>query len=188
MSTALRTAPVEADVYLRTTRKLAAAGELLAKRVADSHEGLVAVLDLDGFGGVNRRFGVVVGAALLDRVEQSLRDAMAGCGDACALGGDQFVVVQAGRPDAAATAQALLRAVRRAGVRAPRLRRVRVTATAGLARWPAHGGTGGAVLAAAERARRSAKLSRPGNSWAEPAWPRVPAPAAGTGSRIRGRA
>ena len=138
--------------------KFSAAGQLLAGRLANAGDGLVVVLDIDGFNRVNERHGIKVADSLLAGIETSLCNAVPNHADACALGGDQFLVVVPGRQHAAAVAQLLCRAVSRTAVYTPYGRRVGVTATAGISRWPSDGRTGGAVLAAADRALRRARI------------------------------
>ncbi len=159
--------PDEASVYRRAETGLSVGGRLLSERLAGSSDGLVAVLDLDRFGRINEQHGVDIGDALLAHIERSLQGAVEGWGDALALGGDQFLAVFPGHPSPAEAAPILLAAVRRTAAHTRFRRRVRVTATAGLARWPEHGRTGGILVAAADRALRQAKAAVERNGWAE---------------------
>ncbi|HMJ02497.1 MAG TPA: diguanylate cyclase, partial [Conexibacter sp.] len=56
-----------------------------------------AFFDLDGFKGYNDTFGHAAGDMLLDRLAGRLADAVAGCGRAYRLGGDEFCVLLDGR-------------------------------------------------------------------------------------------
>ena len=82
-------------------RKLFADLDELTRRPAGAEPALLGVLDLDGFKVYNDRFGHPAGDALLARMGEALRAALAADGAAYRLGGDEFCVVAHG-PDAAA--------------------------------------------------------------------------------------
>ncbi|WP_082100209.1 putative bifunctional diguanylate cyclase/phosphodiesterase [Demequina maris] len=66
-------------------------GDLLAQPDADSRVGVIAV-DLDGFKGLNDRFGHAIGDNALVHVAGVLRTATGGRGTVARLGGDEFVI------------------------------------------------------------------------------------------------
>jgi diguanylate cyclase (GGDEF)-like protein len=111
------------------------------------------LLDLDGFGVVNKALGHAAGDALLARVGERLR---ASAGPACAvgrLGGDEFAVVAYGEA-AGNLAQALLRALAQCGEEARP-----VSACIGVAQAPRDGADADALLRAGDIALRVAKRS-----------------------------
>ena len=65
--------------------------DLLAQPDADTHVGVIAV-DLDGFKGLNDRFGHAIGDSALVHVAGVLRAATGGRGTVARLGGDEFVI------------------------------------------------------------------------------------------------
>ncbi|WP_082098824.1 putative bifunctional diguanylate cyclase/phosphodiesterase [Demequina iriomotensis] len=65
--------------------------DLLAKPDADTRVGVIAV-DLDGFKGLNDRFGHAAGDSALVHVAGVLRAATGGRGTVARLGGDEFVI------------------------------------------------------------------------------------------------
>jgi diguanylate cyclase (GGDEF)-like protein len=116
----------------------------------------VFCLDLDGFKGVNDRFGHASGDAVLvavaDRLRASVRD-----GDfVCRLGGDEFVVLLPNITDgeAAAVARRIIARVSEPFEFAPA---ARVGASIGLASAPRDGTTADELLSAADRAMYEAK-------------------------------
>lgn len=127
------------------------AGRLLA--AATKHTaGTVLVLDIDGMGAVNRRWGTDLGDQLLAAVDTALRRAVVGRGGATAFGGDQFLVVVTGRHRPAAVVRELRRTVHRV-----RIGRARVTASAGCCSWVGTSPSAGALLAAAAASLARAK-------------------------------
>ncbi|MBP2178829.1 diguanylate cyclase (GGDEF)-like protein [Amycolatopsis magusensis] len=77
---------------------------------ATSHPLAVALVDLDGFKGVNDRHSHAEGDDVLRVVASTLRDALRGDDIVARYGGDEFIVLLPGAPVSAAT-QALSRAV-----------------------------------------------------------------------------
>jgi diguanylate cyclase (GGDEF)-like protein len=65
----------------------------LLPTIDDSHELLVAMLDLDGFKIYNDTFGHAAGDAMLARLAGRLNVAVAGSGTAYRMGGDEFCVL-----------------------------------------------------------------------------------------------
>jgi diguanylate cyclase (GGDEF)-like protein len=119
----------------------------------------VVLLDLDGFKEVNDALGHTHGDALLRHVAQRLQ---AGAGDAVVarLGGDEFGVVLLDADDPVAVTRRL-----REAVEEPLMldeMRLRVTASAGIARWPADGEDADALLRHADVAMYVAKGERTG--------------------------
>src|SRR4051812_17196979 len=58
--------------------------------VADDRPSVLALFDLDGFKAYNDTFGHPAGDALLRRLGEQLAAAVAGCGNAYRMGGDEF--------------------------------------------------------------------------------------------------
>jgi diguanylate cyclase (GGDEF)-like protein len=111
------------------------------------------LLDLDGFGIVNKSLGHTAGDALLASVGERLR-ASTGAGRAVGrLGGDEFAVVTRGE-DVGNFAQTLLRAVEECGDETRR-----VSACVGVAQSPRDGCDTEALLRASDIALRVAKRS-----------------------------
>jgi diguanylate cyclase (GGDEF)-like protein len=131
-----------------------AAGRLLAA-TAGARAGTVVLLDVDGMGGVNRRFGTEVGDLLLARIEAALRDAVTGRGGVACYGGDQFLAVLTGRHRSPAAARDLRRAVR-----AVRVGRVSVRASLGTCTWSGERPPAGVLLTAAAGSLDRAKRRR----------------------------
>ena len=92
------------------------------------------VLDLDGFKGVNDRFGHPVGDDLVTRVGALLRDTVRTTDIVARLGGDEFVVIlpEAGPEDAKRLATRILEAVRACGQITVGDQHAQVTASIGL--------------------------------------------------------
>ena len=165
MWTRLERTPDEGRIYQRSIACMTHAGCQLSDHLRRADRGLVAVLDLDAFGRINERFGVVRADALLLAIEHSLQRAVATDGLANALGGDQFLVTVVGNPDPSKLAEGLLRTVRRTTLTTRLGYRVRVSATAGVARWPDDGTSGGDLIAAADAALRHAKSTTASGTW-----------------------
>jgi diguanylate cyclase (GGDEF)-like protein len=131
---------------------------VLGNHVAAAATGLVVVLDVDDMSAVNARHGDDVGDRLLRVAETNLRGALSDVGDVVRLGGDQFLVVLPGQPSTATVLAMITAAFRRSRVRTRTARSVRVTASAGWARWIGTDAAGvvpaaGARLVAAKAAR-----------------------------------
>lgn len=120
----------------------------------------VVYLDLDGFKEVNDTLGHDAGDRLLEMVGQRLVAAVRQVDTVARVGGDEFAVVLwqvNGAPDAASVASKLLDTVsKQYGVRG---RPVRITISAGVAIYPAHGYDAATLLESADLALREAKHS-----------------------------
>jgi len=142
--------------------------QLLADRVslaiahARRNTGALSVvyLDLDGFKGVNDTLGHDAGDRLLEMVGQRLVAAVREVDTVARVGGDEFAIVLwqvNGALDAASVASKLLETVsKQYGVRG---RTVKITVSAGVAIYPAHGGDAAALLKSADLALHEAKRS-----------------------------
>jgi two-component system, cell cycle response regulator len=78
---------------LGNRRLLARDLEHPARRIADGERLLVVLFDLNGFKQYNDSFGHPAGDALLVRLGENLRRAMAGRGSAYRMGGDEFCIL-----------------------------------------------------------------------------------------------
>jgi diguanylate cyclase (GGDEF)-like protein len=116
----------------------------------------VFCLDLDGFKGVNDRFGHAAGDAVLVAVADRLRASVRDADFVCRLGGDEFVVLLPNITDseAAAVARRIISRVSEPFEFAPA---ARVGASIGLASAPRDGTTADELLSAADRAMYEAK-------------------------------
>jgi diguanylate cyclase (GGDEF)-like protein len=120
----------------------------------------VVYLDLDGFKEVNDTLGHDAGDYLLEMVGQRLTAAVREVDTVARVGGDEFAIVLwqvNGALDAASVASKLLKTVsKQYGVRG---RTVRITVSAGVAIYPAHGDDAAALLKSADLALHEAKHS-----------------------------
>lgn len=116
----------------------------------------VFCVDLDGFKGVNDRFGHAAGDAVLVAVAKRLRASVRDADVVCRLGGDEFVVLlpHITESEAAIVAQRIISSVSEPFEFAPA---VRVGASIGLASAPRDGTTADELLSAADRAMYEAK-------------------------------
>jgi diguanylate cyclase (GGDEF)-like protein len=113
----------------------------------------VIILDLDKFKTLNDTYGHLAGDDVLRGVGAALKNCTR-AGDLIArYGGEEFVLLLPGATadDAIATARRVREVLR--GVEGPRT----ITASLGIAGWPAHGSTGPELLAAADGALYEAK-------------------------------
>ncbi|RKS79901.1 diguanylate cyclase (GGDEF)-like protein [Motilibacter peucedani] len=119
----------------------------------------VGFLDLDGFKGVNDRFGHAAGDELLVHVARLLERVLRRSDTLARLGGDEFAVLleACDRVEAAAVAAAVLEALR-APV-ALRGSTVAVSASIGMATWAPSGGSAGDELPSADALLRRADLA-----------------------------
>ncbi|MEM1031102.1 MAG: response regulator PleD [Myxococcota bacterium] len=127
----------------------------LARRRGDSPA--VLFIDLDGFKAVNDELGHEAGDQLLRVVAQRLRASVREADTVARLGGDEFAVLlqDAGAGDVVTPTQRIIEALaRRIQVGA---RKVRVTASVGIATYPMHGEDPAALLRAADTAMYDAK-------------------------------
>jgi diguanylate cyclase (GGDEF)-like protein len=116
----------------------------------------VFCLDLDGFKGVNDRFGHAAGDAVLVAVANRLRASVRDADCVCRLGGDEFVILLPNISDreAADIAHRIVSRVSEPFEFAPT---ARVGASIGLASAPRDGMTADDLLSAADRAMYEAK-------------------------------
>ena len=116
----------------------------------------VFCLDLDGFKGVNDRFGHAAGDAVLVAVADRLRASVRDFDFVCRIGGDEFVILLPNITDgeAAAVARRIISRVSEPFEFAPT---ARVGASIGLASAPRDGVTADELLSAADRAMYEAK-------------------------------
>lgn len=116
----------------------------------------VFCLDLDGFKGVNDRFGHAAGDAVLVAVANRLRACVRDADYVCRLGGDEFVILLPNMTDgeAAAIARRIISRISEPFEFAPT---ARVGASIGLASAPRDGMTADELLSAADRAMYEAK-------------------------------
>jgi diguanylate cyclase (GGDEF)-like protein len=116
----------------------------------------VFCLDLDGFKGVNDRFGHAAGDAVLVAVANRLRASVRDADFVCRIGGDEFVILLPKITDgeAAAVARRIISRVSEPFEFAPA---ARVGASIGLASAPRDGITADELLSAADRAMYEAK-------------------------------
>ena len=123
---------------------------------ASSSKLTVFCLDLDGFKGVNDRFGHAAGDAVLVAVADRLRTSVRDTDFVCRIGGDEFVILLPNITDgeAAAVARRIISRVPEPFEFAPS---ARVGASIGLASAPRDGFTADELLSAADRAMYEAK-------------------------------
>ena len=123
----------------------------LARRTAAALS--VVIIDLDHFKGLNDTFGHLAGDDVLRGVGAALRRCTRQGDFVARYGGEEFVLLLPGSPadDAVAAARRVREVLRE--VEGPRA----VTASLGIASWPADGVTGTELLAAADSALYAAK-------------------------------
>ena len=113
----------------------------------------VIILDLDKFKSLNDTYGHLAGDDVLRGVGAALRQCTRQGDLVARYGGEEFVLLLPGASEEDAVAAARrVRGVLR-GVDGPRT----ITASLGIASWPAHGSTGPELLAAADAALYEAK-------------------------------
>lgn len=145
--------------HLYNSRWLRDSGERDITRAArDGRPLALLLIDLDHFKTVNDHSGHAAGDLVLQRVATRLRTTVRGADAIVRLGGEEFVALlhDCDAAGAEVVAEAMRMAVRDialpAGCDLPRL-----TASIGIAVYPAHGGDLDQLLAAADRAMYSAK-------------------------------
>jgi diguanylate cyclase (GGDEF)-like protein len=113
----------------------------------------VIILDLDKFKTLNDTYGHLAGDDVLRGVGAALRTCVRQGDLVARYGGEEFVLLLPGAAvdDAVATARRVREVLR--GVEGPRV----ITASLGIASWPAHGASGPELLAAADSALYEAK-------------------------------
>ena len=144
---------------LANRRQCDAAIEAELARASRGGGGFALVLaDLDGFKGVNDRYGHPVGDAVLREFATVLRDGVREGDTAARWGGEEFAVVvaQADLEAAAALAERLRSALERRVVLAPDGSRITLTASFGVAAHPG-ADTAAELVAAADAALYAAK-------------------------------
>ena len=129
----------------------------VARHARTGHQFAIVALDLDGFKLVNDRFGHSAGDEVLADVAAALRAAVREQDTAARLGGDEFCVLapETGTDGAERLAARVESAVSGAtgGLRG-------LSASVGLAIYPADGDSAAAVLEAADAAQLAAKRAR----------------------------
>jgi diguanylate cyclase (GGDEF)-like protein len=127
---------------------------------AESRNGCLVLLDLDHFKRVNEQFGLLAGDEVLRRVGQALKRQADANGYAARMGGDEFVLLLAGRDGM--TSRELAEQARVAARQKLILddSPVEITVSAGYAELQDESiDAGGQLLAGADRALREAKQS-----------------------------
>ena len=120
----------------------------------------VVYLDLDGFKEVNDTLGHDAGDKLLETVARRLSAAVREVDTVARVGGDEFVIALwqvNGAPDAASVASKLIRTVSKPFQVGERT--VRITISAGVGIYPAHGEDAATLLKSADLALHEAKHS-----------------------------
>jgi diguanylate cyclase (GGDEF)-like protein len=154
------------------------ANKALAQAQRDQTAFAIGFIDLDHFKQVNDAHGHAVGDALLRTVGQLLSESVRGTDTVARVGGDEFLLLLAPlRSDANAEAVATVRRLREkiAALRQVEGRDVRVSASVGLAFFPAHGRTLDSLLICADQAMYAGKrrlrgdFGVPGTSSSAPA-------------------
>nr|WP_242470701.1 EAL domain-containing protein [Thiocystis violacea] len=122
------------------------------------HQGALLFLDLDEFKDVNDLNGHQVGDSLLQRVAEELRGITQPSDLLARLGGDEFALVlpEASLEEATAHADAAQRAIRSITL-SEQGRQHRISASIGIARFPAHGSEIPELMANADLAMYQAK-------------------------------
>lgn len=151
---------------------------VVAESVQSQEPGAVAVFDLDGFKNVNDSLGHRAGDKLLTRIGDLLRDQVKPPDMLARLGGDEFALLLRGASVTRAqkTVGAVLKSIREYAT-VLSSHPVRLSASAGIACFPAHGTTSEELLSAADMALSEAKargrdlyaLYVPGGGWQEQA-------------------
>jgi diguanylate cyclase (GGDEF)-like protein len=144
---------------LYNSRWLRDAGERdIARATRDGNPLSLLLVDLDHFKSVNDSSGHAIGDVVLQRVAAQLRTTVRGADAVIRLGGEEFVVLlhECSAEGAWVAAEAVRRAVR--DVLVPDGCSLDgLTASIGIATYPAHGGTLDQLLGSADRAMYSAK-------------------------------
>src|SRR3954471_3064305 len=129
----------------------------VARHARQKHRFAVVMIDLDGFKGVNDRFGHPAGDELLRDVAASLREAVRDQDTVARLGGDEFCVLapETDRAGGEHLAERVREAVRRVTTGLDNL-----SASVGVAVYPDDGATAPDVIDAADAAQIAAKRLR----------------------------
>jgi diguanylate cyclase (GGDEF)-like protein len=132
----------------------------VTRHARQKHRFAIVMIDLDGFKGVNDRFGHHAGDELLRDVAASLREAVRDQDTVARLGGDEFCVLAPETDHAGGLhlAERVTAAVRRVTTGLDSL-----SASVGVAVYPDDGASASAVLNAADSVQIAAKRARGGN-------------------------
>lgn len=134
---------------------------------AQRHSGSVGVLyvDLDGFKGVNDRYGHEAGDVVLVTIARRLKEVLRGTDVLARLGGDEFVVLQSmyeSDEGAMLLGRRLVQAASEPIVTGPQT--VQIGASVGIANYPEHAGEAHELLRCADYAMYCAKRSGRGTA------------------------
>jgi diguanylate cyclase (GGDEF)-like protein len=154
-----RLAHTDALTGLANSRTLARVLELeLARASRQGSEVSVALFDIDGFAALNEQHGRPTGDAALRQVAVALAESVRFVDTVARTGADEFVLVAPGSAGLAVARRVLERvsAIESAGAAG-------VTASAGVARFPADGTSADELMTAARGALTSARSAGAGN-------------------------
>lgn len=129
----------------------------LARAGRQGGEVSLTLFDVDGFRAVNADAGRPVGDRVLQEVAAAISGSVRLVDTVGRLGGDEFAVVAPG-PAGMIVARRVMDAIRLL----PEVAQQRVVVSAGVARFPAHGGSPDELLAAALEAMQVAQTRAPG--------------------------
>jgi two-component system, cell cycle response regulator len=130
----------------------------------------LVIVDVDRFKAINDTHGHAAGDAVLRETAQRIAGAIRTVDRAARIGGEEFalILVQTGREPALEVARRTIKAVSATPVSIGGGETLSVTASAGVAEYPADADSGFALFAAADQALFAAK--RGGRNRAIPAW------------------
>jgi diguanylate cyclase (GGDEF)-like protein len=133
---------------------------------AANQTAILVICDLDGFGAINQKAGLVDANHLLRQVAECFRLTVREGDVLSRLGGDEFGIFFPGLPPEVAETRArdLRAAVREAGLLVLQEGSEQVTACLGISSFPADGDTADALLAAANASLAAARQERQENA------------------------